>query len=146
MSNYNDLVGTELSRFSFTVERGKIREMVLAIGDDNPVYTDTEYARDMGYRDIIAPPTFGTCMDFWGGQDFMTLCLNLKINPLKVLHGGQEYRYLGEINPGDKIEARCTLKGFADKGKMHIFHLETIYQNQHGKTVLVSLSTVIERK
>lgn len=120
--------------------------MALAIGDDNLLYTDPEYAQTLGYQDIIAPPTFGTCMDFWGGQDFMNLCLNLQINPLKVLHGGQEYRYYGEINPGDRIEACCMLKRFTDKDKMRIFDLETSYQNQNGVTVLVSHSTVIERK
>lgn len=145
MSDRSKLVGIELSRFSFQVERGKIRELVQAIGDDNPLYTDPTYARAQGYRDIIAPPTFGTCMEFWGGQDFMAMCSKLQLNPVKVLHGEQEYHYLGEIYPGDIIEALCVLKDYVNKGKMHLFIMETNYRNQTGETVLISRSTIIER-
>ncbi len=146
MSDRSSLVGKEISRFRFTVERGKIRELALAIGDDNPLYTDPGYARSQGYRDVIAPPTFGTVIDFWGGRDFTAMCDKLQMNPVKVLHGEQEYRYYGEIYPGDEIEASCVLQNIVDKGKMHIFLLETTYRNQAGATVLVARSTTIERK
>lgn len=145
-NNRRDLIGTELSRFSYIVEKGKIKELAQAIGDDNPLYTDSDYAQTQGYLNIITPPTFGTCIDFWEGQDFMALCSKLQLNPVKVLHGGQEYQYLGEINPGDEIEACCTLKRIIEKNKMHILILETNYQNQRGDTVLISRSTIIERK
>lgn len=144
--NRNEMVGQELARYTYTVERGKIREMALAVGDDNPLYTDSAHARAQGYRDVIAPPTFGTCIDLWGGLDFMTLCRKLQLNPVKVLHGEQEYLYHGEIYPGDELEAACVLKHYADKGKMHVFFLETEYRNLAGEIVLVARSTIIERK
>jgi acyl dehydratase len=146
VSSRENLVGRELCRFTYLVERGKIRELVLAIGDDNPLYTDPEYARARGYRDIIAPPTFGTCIDLWGGMDFTTLCSKLQLNPVKVLHGEQEYRYFKEICPGDRIEAVCRLSRIIDKGKMYLFILETEYFNQEGELVLSSRHTIIERK
>lgn len=34
------------------VERGKIKELALAIGDKNPIYVDAVAARLAGYRDI----------------------------------------------------------------------------------------------
>ena len=145
MSERSELVGTELSRYTFTVERGKIRELALAIGDDNPVYTDPEYARSLGYKDVIAPPTFGTCIDLWGGSDFMELCRKLQLNPVKVLHGGQDYQYSGVIYPGDVIEASSVLKKQIQKSKMSIIVLQTTCRNQNGDTVLTCRSTVIER-
>ncbi|WP_034629525.1 FAS1-like dehydratase domain-containing protein [Desulfotruncus alcoholivorax] len=145
MSDRNSLVDTELSRHTFTVERGKIRELALAIGDDNPVYTDPEYARSLGYRDVIAPPTFGTCIDLWGGLDFMELCRKLQLNPVNVLHGGQDYEYYGAIYPGDVIEACSVLKKQLHKSKMSILILETTYRNQNGDTVLTCRKTIIER-
>lgn len=145
MSDRSELVGRELARYTYTVERGKIREMALATGDENPLYTDPEYARAQGYRDVIAPPTFGTCIELWGGLDFMTLCRKLQLNPIKVLHGEQEYLYHGEIYPGDVLEATCVLKNYADKGKMYIFGLETRYYRT-GEPVLTAHSTIIERK
>lgn len=146
MSDRSDLIGTELSSLAYTVERGKIREMTLAIGDDNPLYTKPDYAKSQDYSDVITPPTFATCIDLWGGKDFMTLCRKLQMNPIKVLHGEQEYVYLGEIYPGDEIKATNVLKDIVDKGKMYIFKLETTYQKQTGENVLIARSTIIERK
>lgn len=146
MSPKSVKAGQELASFSFTVERGKIREVVRSIGDPNPVYTDPDFARSEGYRDVIAPPTFGIVIDLWGGSDFAAMCSTLEMDPVKVLHGEQEYRYYGEINPGDVITAKQRLAGLAEKKSMCLFVLETEYENQRGEKVLVSRNTVIERK
>lgn len=145
MINLGEMAGKELVRYTYTVERGKIREMALAIGDDNMLYTSPEYAREQGYRDIIAPPVFGTCIDLWGGMDFISLCRKLQLNLLKVLHGEQEYCYHGELYPGDELEARCFLKNVAEKPKMLVLSLETCYYRAN-ELVLVSRTTIIERK
>ena len=40
------------------IGRAAIRYFALAIGDENPLYTDEAYARAAGYPSIVAPPTF----------------------------------------------------------------------------------------
>ncbi|OAT81129.1 MaoC family dehydratase N-terminal domain-containing protein [Desulfotomaculum copahuensis] len=145
MSDAAEITGKELASFTHTVERGKIREMALAIGDDNPLYSDPEYAGEQGYRDIIAPPTFGICIDLWSGLDFISLCRRLQLNLVKVLHGEQEYCYHGEIYPGDELKATCLLKNITDKGKMRVISLETRYYRTN-ELVLVARTTIIERK
>ena len=45
MSSVKELIGLELPSYTYTVERGKIREFALAIGDPNPIYYDEEAAR-----------------------------------------------------------------------------------------------------
>lgn len=141
--------GTELPPYTFVVERGKIREFVQAVGDPNPLYTDREHAAREGYADVIAPPTFGICINFWGGWDFPTLCRMLGLDPAKVLHGEQEYEYFKEIYPGDEITARPklakVLKKGGQAGGMKLIVLETSYFNQDGEKVLVGRSTIIER-
>lgn len=42
----------------YEVGREKIREFAVAVGDENPVYTDPEAAKAFGHQDVIAPPTF----------------------------------------------------------------------------------------
>ena len=37
--------------------RASIRYFALALGDDNPLYLEDEYAREAGYPSVIAPPT-----------------------------------------------------------------------------------------
>lgn len=149
MSSLKEKEGMEMPAYSFVVERGKIREFVQAVGDPNPVYVDRDYAAKEGYADVIAPPTFGICIDLWGGSDFVRLCQMLELNPFKVLHGEQEYEYFSEIYPGDEITARPKLARVLSRegrsGAMKIIVLETTYFNQRGERVLLARSTIVER-
>ncbi|MCF6095392.1 MaoC family dehydratase N-terminal domain-containing protein [Microaerobacter geothermalis] len=137
-------IGFTFEPYTYLVERGKIREFALAIGDDNPIYYDRERAVAQGFRDIPIPPTFATVIDMWAGPDFEQLIAALKLNPLKVLHGEQEYQYLEEICAGDEITGKSKVISAAAKRGMKFITLETEYFNQQGKKVLVGLSTIIE--
>lgn len=99
-------VGMEFEPYQFTIERGKIKEFALAIGDDNPIYFDREAAQQAGFRDVPMPPSFATVIDLWAGPDFESLVTLLEMNPLKVLHGEQGYDYLNDICAGDEISVK----------------------------------------
>lgn len=131
--------------FSFEIERGKIKEFAMAIGDKNPLYYDIMAAREQGYRDIPVPPTFPTVIDMWGGLDFETIIDRLGLDPLKVLHGGQEYRYMADICAGDTVTAYPELTSAFEKRNLRFFVIDAVYENSDGKQVLSSKSTIIER-
>lgn len=139
-------IGDILPSYSFTVERGKIKEFAQAIGDLKDIYLDPEKAKAKGYRDVVAPPTFGTVIDLWGGPGFAGMCEALKLNPVKVLHGEQEYEYLGDIAAGDVISTSTRLTGYSEKEKMHVLTMETEYVNQRGENVLRCRKVTLERK
>ncbi|MFM1651867.1 MaoC family dehydratase N-terminal domain-containing protein [Brevibacillus sp. B_LB10_24] len=147
-SDISKFVGYEFEPYRFIVERGKIREFARAIGDDNPLYRDKRSAIEAGWRDVTIPPTFPTVIDMWGGADFFTQIEVLDLDLLRVLHGEQEYEYLGEIYPGDEITATAKVTGAKAKsgrsGTMKLFTIETVYVNQHGETVCMGRSAVIE--
>ncbi len=130
--------------FEFQVEQGKIKELALAIGDNNPIYYSMEAAKEKGFRTIPAPPTFPTVMDMWGGMDFEHLVKMLEVNPLHVLHGEQEYEYHQMIYAGDFIKA--TVKVISRKARMGMTFIiiETTY-TRDGECVVIGRSTVIER-
>ena len=44
--------------FNTEATRDTIRHWVEALGDDNPLWTDPEYAKQTVYGDLIAPPSF----------------------------------------------------------------------------------------
>ena len=52
--------GKILGPYPLEVTAVKIKELVDAIGDDNPLYLDRRYAKENGYSDIPCPPTFLT--------------------------------------------------------------------------------------
>jgi acyl dehydratase len=141
---------TEFPPYEFTVERGKIREFAKAIGDMNPLHHDLDAARAAGYPDLVAPLTFATAMDFWGGNDFEELVRRLRMNPLFLLHGEQSYEYKGAICAGDTITARARVKRDVERkssqGALRIVQLETTYTNQRGEEVLVATANILERK
>jgi acyl dehydratase len=146
----NDSIkGKKLAEFTFLVERSKIRELAAAIGDTDPVYRDPEAALAEGYPDIIAPPTFGTAINLWGGLGFSEICNRLEANPLKVLHAEQEYEYFMPVAAGDRLQCTMKVADFYIKegrsGPMKFAVLETASFNQKGEKVLVGRSTVMER-
>ncbi|WP_280209796.1 MaoC family dehydratase N-terminal domain-containing protein, partial [Brevibacillus sp. AY1] len=76
-------IGRKTASSTFTVELGKVKEFALALGDSHPDYQTGD----------AIPPTFATVIDFWSGDSSMASLL--KLNMEKVLHGGQEFEYLG---------------------------------------------------
>lgn len=142
-------IGYQFEPFRFVIERGKIREFALAVGDDNPLYVDQKAADAAGLTDITIPPTFPTAMDMWGGPTFFDLVETFQLDMLKVLHGEQEYEYLADVYPGDEITATIRVTDAITKqgssGGMHLITLATEYANQRGELVLIGRSTIIER-
>lgn len=143
-------VGMEFAPIVWEVERGKIREFALAIGDTNPIYHDREEARKAGYRDCPAPPTFLTVPMLWSGS--MPVMIDaLKINFFMVLHGEEEYEYYQDIYPGDVITGTPRVTKMEEKtsksgSKMDMISVEVVYTNQKNERVARSRSLLVERK
>lgn len=139
------LIGVEFPTFTYTVDRGKIKEFVQAIGDQNRIYVDLEVAKAEGFRDIPISPTFATAIEMWEGADFEQLISTLNLNPLKVLHGEQHYEYFADICAGDVLTGKTTCIGEAEKRGMKFITLETVLKNSDNIMVLKATSVVIER-
>lgn len=123
----------ELESFTFRVEPGKIKEMALAIGDLKEEYLKGEKVM----------PTFPTVIDFWGNGVSTSAVIGL--NMKKVLHGEQEYEYVGEIRPGDLITVKGVIEDAYTKAAMNFIIVKKEFYNEEGKLVLISRSTTIER-
>ena len=143
-----EFMGYEFKPWQFTVEKGKIREFAMAIGDENPVYVSCGAAMEASFADITIPPTFLTAVDMWGGLDFFQLMEIMHLNPAKVLHGEQEYVYYGEIYAGDELTASGRVSDVQSKsggkGAMNVFTIETTYTNQKSDLVAIARSVVVE--
>ncbi len=147
MSEKKIKIGQEILRTKFTVESCKIKEMATAMGDPNPIYYDTNKAREAGYKDIIAPPTFGMPLKRWGhGFDHPTYCSMIDVNPLFMMHGEQEFIYYGEINPGDEITGIERVVDIQEKPSLFLIVLAIDFYNQDEIHVLTSHLTIAERK
>ena len=123
----------KIAPYTYTVEKGKIKEFASAIGDEKEEYMNGE----------TIPPTFPTVIEFWGGKSSSSETLGLNMS--KVLHGEQAFEYLGDINPGDEITVNSTVEDVYTKASMNFVVLKKEFVNQNNETVLISRSTIIER-
>jgi len=143
-------VGRKYDLTPWEVDRGKIRELALAIGDPNPIYTNREAAIKEGYKDTPVPPTYVTVPGNWQGNT-QQLMDDLKINYMMILHAGEEYEYHQEIYPGDVISGTSTVASITEKvsksgSKMDLVVIEVVFRNQNDEKVLTARTTIIERK
>ena len=132
------------------MEKGKIRELVRAIGDPNPVYVDKAAATADGYKDVPASPTFLTVPSMWCNI-LATVLLDASVNVAMILHGEEEYEYLQEIYPGDVLTGAPRLVAVEEKQSksgrtMDMITIETMYKNQRGENVAKARSLIVERK
>lgn len=149
MSNVQDLLGLELEPYSMAVEKGKIKELAIAIGDENPIFYSLEAAKEAGYKGIPVPLTYLQIIDYHGGYGFQEKMDLLKLNPVKILHGGQEYEYLGDIYAGDELHVTSKIiradTKLGSTGGMDFITEETRYTNQKGELVAIAKITLIHR-
>ena len=149
MSDVKDLLGLELEPYSMAVEKGKIKELAIAIGDDNPIYYSLEAAKEAGYDGIPVPLTFLQVIEYHGGYGFQEKMEVLKLNPLKVLHGDQEYEYLGDIYAGDELYVTSKIiradSKIGSSGALDFITEESRFTNQKGELVAISRITLIHR-
>ena len=139
-------IGKTTPTYTMEVEKGHIRRFAQAVGDDNPLYYDEEYAGKSGYGGIIAPPTFPTTFGFEGEK----VLEGLDINYARLLHGEQEYEYFRPIMAGDAISFSTKITDVTEKegrsGVMDIITTEMTGHNQDGEKVFVGRSTVVIRR
>ncbi|MBA2288575.1 MAG: MaoC family dehydratase N-terminal domain-containing protein [Ktedonobacteraceae bacterium] len=143
-------IGQSFPPFTYEVERGKIHELAVALGDDNPIYHSREAAQAAGYSDVPAPPTAATMYAFWGNTQMGKHLVEVGIDVMRILHGEEEYEYLAPVYPGDVLTGVARVaEGKSRQGKdgsyMDILTLETHYTNQHGQPVLNAREVVIVR-
>ncbi len=134
------------------VERGAIRRYADAVGDDNPLYFDEEYASESRYGTIIAPPGFfGWSMQSVPSSEGIIGLMTAMINAgyYRILDGGMSYEFFLPVREGDIMIASPKVKDVTAKegksGTMMICDFETTYLNQNGDLVAKAYQTLIGR-
>ena len=137
------------------IGRAAIRYFALAIGDDNPLYTDPAFARAKGYEDVIAPPTF-VCES----NQYMIGTRNhhgyaghtwaIPAKDCRMLRGGNEYELHRPVYPHHRLTVRWLLEDIVERTMkdgtpMLIVTSTAAYANQDGELLAVNRETLIYR-
>lgn len=129
-------IGHELPPSSLPIERTRLRFFAKAIGETDPVYTDTAAAQAAGYADLPAPPTFLFAAELDSGT-VDALLAQLQIPLSKLLHGEQSFTYHRPACVGDTVEVRSRIEDIYDKknGALEFVVKSSRATNQHGDLV-----------
>jgi len=136
-------IGHELPASVLPLERTRLQFFARAIGETDPVYTDPAAARDAGYADLPAPPTFLFAAELDSGASNQLLA-DLGIPLAKLLHGEQGFSYHRAACAGDTVTVRSTITDIYDKknGALEFVVKSSRATNQRDELV-AELRTVI---
>ncbi len=108
-------IGKKYPPVEYEVCKEKVKEYATAVGDLNPLYIDEQKAQQSRYKGLIAPPMFAVVYTKDAIAQVMfdrELALNLPM----LVHGEQEYEFVGVVRPGDVIETEAYVADIYEKG------------------------------
>lgn len=139
-------IGHALPPSVLPIERSRLRFFAKAIGEANPVYTDEAAARDAGYPDLPAPPTFLFAAELDSGASDKLLS-DLQIPLSKLLHGEQSFSYHRPACVGDTVTVRSVITDIYDKknGALEFVVKTSRATNQRGELVAELRAVIVCR-
>jgi hypothetical protein len=107
-------IGHVLPPSVLPIELGRLKFFAKAIGERDPIYTESKAARAAGFRDVPAAPTFLFAAEL-DSKAIDTLLLTLEIPVERLLHGEQSFKYYGTACAGDTITVRSRIADIYQK-------------------------------
>jgi acyl dehydratase len=144
-------IGKRSDASSAEVDKTSIRLFARSVGHTDPIYYDEDAAKAAGYRNLPAPPGYlGTPIfnpSRAAGRGVNPLAMQTPRPLTRILNGGTEIEYLGDICAGDVLTSESYIDNLAERtggiGQMLIVTSKTEYKNQEGEVVAVSTGTLI---
>ncbi|MBI4578598.1 MAG: MaoC family dehydratase N-terminal domain-containing protein [Planctomycetes bacterium] len=134
-----------------------IGRFAVAINDRDPLYRDPEYARSLGYSDVIAPPTMLTSIRGWGAGPFpdelrtdgSAAETTAHLEGFRRMGAGQKLTLVSPVVAGDHISVRRKLVAAYSKrgrsGNLVFLESESLYVNQHDEVRAIHRRTELLR-
>ncbi|MEA2509455.1 MAG: hypothetical protein QOG21_1537 [Actinomycetota bacterium] len=139
----------EVLYFDLPIEGDKAAEFAMAVGDDNPLFFDTQAALEQGFPACLAPPTF-TVTQLWAvPREEREERLGSGLDYARVLHGEQEFIFTRLPLVGETLRGEMRIsKDFSKQGKrggsMRFITYESVFTDDAGDEVLRAFYTLIE--
>ena len=130
---------------TYEVGREHIRRFAQAIGDENPAYTDPEAARALGHRDVIAPPTFLTVLNFRFALEGPVADPALGLDYSLVVHGEQSFELHRPVRAGDVLSSVAHVDDIKDAGRNELITTVTEVTAADGEKVATLRGTIVSR-
>jgi hypothetical protein len=164
----DEVVGRSTGKSTITVERGPVTKFAESVTESSPIYRRSDAAKDAGFADIPAPPTyFFSSAAYWGAfpeaqpADAMTPESGRGANPTMeiigqlmakggmVLHGEQAFTYHRQAVVGETLHGEGKVVDLYEKPTgervMTFLVTENEYRDDAGELVLTTRMNLIHR-
>ena len=128
----------------YEVGREKIREFAEAVGDRHPAYLDPQAAKDLGYPEVITPPTFPIVISM-PAADQVVYDPALGLDWSRVVHGDQRFVYERPMRAGDRIVCVVTVAAIRSMGGNDMITLITELRTEEGELVCTAHALLVAR-
>ena len=125
----------------------------LAIGDDNPLYSDAEFARAQGLRGVTAPPTLICETNQYAGlpiaeDGYAGHMWDIEIPGTRTVRGGNRYTFHRRLRPEDVVTATWSIVGAEEKTtrsgqEMLVITSRAVYTDADGGPIAENEETMI---
>jgi acyl dehydratase len=141
-------IGIESEPTIVDIEKEPIRRFAAAMGNPNPLHYDEEYAKQHGFRSIVAPPGFNPSYFFpIKVAEPQEEAREIRSKFTRGLNGGGEYEFFQPIQAGDILSITRRTSEIYERdgrvGKMLFTVSETVCRNLKGEIVLIIRNTGI---
>ena len=129
---------------SYLVGREKIREFAKAVFSKDPANLDLEAAIKLGYKDLIAPPTFAVVIQ----ERSLTQVISDKEAALdfsRVVHGDQRFIHVRPIVAGDELTSELKVASVKQLAGNSMVSFETQIFDAGQELVCTAISTLVVR-
>jgi acyl dehydratase len=151
-------VGTVAAHATGEVNRRDWQRWAASVGDHNPLWFDSDYARANGYRDIICPPVFLQYAVLGvaplnelrpdGSSGAASGSLAFPRAPRRMA-GGESTTFHLPAYHRDEIDMVRTIESVVEKdgrsGKFVLVTWATAYRNQNGELLAEASTSMIAR-
>jgi acyl dehydratase len=128
----------------YEVSRVKIAEFATAIGEPSELCRDADAARQAGYPDVIAPPTFAVVISVQSTA-LVEADPGLGLDYSMVVHGEQSFSHARPLHAGDVVVAKTTVESIRPIRGMTMLTTSTDISTTGGEHVCTTRSTIVER-
>ena len=129
---------------SYLVGREKIREFAKAVFSKDPANLDLEAAKNQGYKDLIAPPTFAVVIQ----ERSLSQVISDKEAALdfsRVVHGDQRFIHVRPIVAGDELTSELKVASVKQLAGNSMVSFETQIFDVGQDLVCTAISTLVVR-
>jgi acyl dehydratase len=138
------LKGKTYQEITFEVERDRVTQFALAVGEDDPRFLEDGAARAEGFPEQLAFPTFPTTIGILASAQVVT-DQDLGLDYTRVVHGEQEYEWRRPIVVGDVLRATPRVADIYTQGPNEFLVVEAEIVDADGDVVCVARSTLLSR-